>query len=89
MGVWALQNCYKIKIRDLDKATHNLDIDHLEAGQLLRPLIRTLRRKLEDHLGANPCIKNIRSRGYLLIADYQQSASTMPSTPYLEPAIHQ
>ena len=81
----ALQPNKIVTLVDLVKATHNLDTDQLEAGQLLRPLIRTLRRKLEYHLGANPCIKNIRSRGYLLIADYQQSASRVLSTPYLEP----
>jgi DNA-binding response OmpR family regulator len=58
-----------VSLSDMVKATHDLDTDSQEAGQLLRPLIRTLRRKLEVHLGKESCIKNIRSRGYLLIAE--------------------
>jgi DNA-binding response OmpR family regulator len=61
-----------ISLVDLVKATHDLNTDSQEAGQLLRPLLRTLRRKLEAHLGQVPCIKNVRSRGYLLIADFQK-----------------
>jgi DNA-binding response OmpR family regulator len=58
-----------VSLVEMVKATHDLDTDCLEAGQLLRPLIRTLRRKLEIYLGEVPCIKNVRSRGYLLIAN--------------------
>jgi DNA-binding response OmpR family regulator len=56
-----------VSLIEMVKATHDLNTDSQEAGQLLRPLIRTLRRKLEARLGMVPCIKNIRSRGYLLI----------------------
>jgi DNA-binding response OmpR family regulator len=58
-----------ISLVDMVKATHDLTTDSQEAGQLLRPLIRTLRRKLEAHLGQVPCIRNVRSRGYFLIVD--------------------
>jgi DNA-binding response OmpR family regulator len=58
-----------ISLADLVKATHDLTTDHQEASQLVRPLIRTLRRKLEFHLGHEPCIKNVRARGYLLLAE--------------------
>jgi two-component system, OmpR family, response regulator len=58
-----------VSLIHLVKATHDLTTDNQEAGQLLRPLLRTLRRKLELHLGWYPCIKNVRSRGYLLIAN--------------------
>ncbi|MBN1217621.1 MAG: response regulator transcription factor, partial [Anaerolineae bacterium] len=58
-----------ISLVEMVKATHDLETDSQEAGQLLRPLIRTLRRKLEVHLGTVPCIKNVRSRGYLLTSD--------------------
>jgi DNA-binding response OmpR family regulator len=61
-----------VSLVELVKATHDLSTDSQEAGQLLRPLLRTLRRKLELHLGLYPCIKNIRSRGYLLIAVQQE-----------------
>ena len=62
-----------VSLVEMVKATHDLDTDSQEAGQLLRPLIRTLRRKLEFHLGKIPCIKNVRSRGYLLIAEILNS----------------
>jgi DNA-binding response OmpR family regulator len=58
-----------VSLVDLVKATHDPNTDSLEAGQLLRPLLRTLRRKLELHMGQVPCIKNVRSRGYLLMAE--------------------
>jgi DNA-binding response OmpR family regulator len=58
-----------VSLVEMVKATHDLDTDSQEAGQVLRPLIRTLRRKLEVRLGKVPCIKNVRSRGYLLIAN--------------------
>ena len=57
-----------ISLTDLLKATHDLTTDDQEASQLVRPLIRTLRRKLEFHLGDEPYIKNVRARGYLLLA---------------------
>jgi DNA-binding response OmpR family regulator len=60
-----------VSLVDLVKATHDLTTDSQEAGQLLRPMLRTLRRKLEAHLGQVPCIKNVRSRGYLLITELQ------------------
>jgi DNA-binding response OmpR family regulator len=57
-----------ISLADLVRATHDLTTDYQEASQLVRPLIRTLRRKLKRHLGDEPCIKNVRARGYLLLA---------------------
>ena len=62
-----------VSLVEMVTATHDLDTGSQEAGQLLRPLIRTLRRKLEAHLGEVPCIKNVRSRGYLLIAEIPNS----------------
>ena len=58
-----------ISLADLVKATHDLTTDYQEASQLVRPLIRTLRYKLKCYLGNAPCIKNVRSRGYLLLAE--------------------
>jgi len=60
-----------VSLVEMVKATHDLNTDSQEAGQLLRPLIRTLRRKLKVHLGIIPCIKNVRSRGYFLTANPQ------------------
>ncbi|MCB0164242.1 MAG: response regulator transcription factor, partial [Anaerolineae bacterium] len=57
-----------VSLADLVKTTHDLTTDYQEASQLVRPLIRTLRRKLKSHLGDQPCIKNVRARGYLLLA---------------------
>jgi DNA-binding response OmpR family regulator len=78
-----------VSLVDLVKATHNLDTDQLEAGQLLRPLLRTLRRKLEQQLGKEPCIKNIRSRGYLLMAEYQKLRGVFGSASQTETAARQ
>jgi len=38
-----------VSLVNMVKTTHDLTTDSQEAGQLLRPLIRTLRRKLEAH----------------------------------------
>lgn len=58
-----------VSLAELIKATHDLSTDDQEASQLLRPLIRTLRRKLEPHLGDDAFLKNVRGRGYLLVAE--------------------
>jgi two-component system response regulator VanR len=46
--------------------THGLDTDAVEAGALLRPLIRSLRRKLGYGLGEMGCVENVRGVGYRL-----------------------
>ena len=53
--------------QELIRATHGLDTDHVEAGALLRPLIRSLRRKLGYPVGEMGCIENVRGVGYRLI----------------------
>jgi DNA-binding response OmpR family regulator len=53
---------------DLIKATHGFTMDDVEAGELLRPLIRTLRRKLGYPVGEPGCIENVRGVGYRLVA---------------------
>jgi DNA-binding response OmpR family regulator len=50
----------------LIKITHQIDVDADEAGNLLRPLIRSLRRKLGYPTGQMGCIETIRSVGYRL-----------------------
>jgi DNA-binding response OmpR family regulator len=52
--------------QELIRATHHLDTDHEEAGTLLRPLIRTLRRKLGYPVGEIGCIEVVRGVGYRL-----------------------
>jgi DNA-binding response OmpR family regulator len=54
--------------RELIQITHGLDTDDLEAGTLLRPLIRSLRRKLGYSIGEMGCIENVRGVGYRLVA---------------------
>jgi hypothetical protein len=52
----------------LIQITPGPDTDHVEAGALLRPLIRSLRRKLGYPVGEMGCIENVRGVGYRLIA---------------------
>jgi DNA-binding response OmpR family regulator len=47
--------------------TDSLDSDRQEAGTLLRPLIRSLRRKLGYPSGDLGCIENVRGVGYVLL----------------------
>jgi DNA-binding response OmpR family regulator len=54
--------------RELIQITHGLDTDDIEAGTLLRPLIRSLRRKLGYSIGEMGCIENVRGVGYRLVA---------------------
>ncbi len=51
---------------ELIRATHGLETDDIEAGGLLRPLIRSLRRKLGYGVGETGCIENVRGVGYRL-----------------------
>jgi DNA-binding response OmpR family regulator len=51
---------------ELIQVTHGLDADRVEAGALLRPLIRSLRRKLGYPVGEMGCIENVRGVGYRL-----------------------
>lgn len=67
-----------VSIADMVEATHGLNLDGREASQLVRPLIRTLRHKLAQHLDQYPCIKNVRSRGYLLVTDPPQAPLEAP-----------
>jgi DNA-binding response OmpR family regulator len=57
--------------QELIGATHGLNIDDVEAGGLLRPLIRSLRRKLGSAVGEMGCIENVRGVGYRLIPPIQ------------------
>lgn len=50
----------------LVKETHGLETDNKEAGTLLRPLIRSLRRRLGYPVGTPGCIENVRGVGYRL-----------------------
>jgi DNA-binding response OmpR family regulator len=52
--------------QELIELTHDLETNHVEAGLLLRPLIRSLRRKLGYPVGETGCIETVRSVGYRL-----------------------
>lgn len=53
--------------QELIRSTHGLETDQEEAGTLLRPLIRSLRRKLGYPVGEIGCIEVVRGVGYRLI----------------------
>jgi two-component system response regulator VanR len=57
-----------VSAQELIQVTHELDADRVEAGALLRPLIRSIRRKLGYSVGETGCIENVRSVGYRLVA---------------------
>ncbi len=68
LGHLAQQPNRVITARELAEITHDLALDEQEAGLLLRPIIKRLRRKLREPLGGADCIKNVWGRGYMLIA---------------------
>ena len=51
---------------DIIKATHDFETDYTEASNLLRPLIRSLRRKLTSDTTQANCIETVRGIGYRL-----------------------
>ena len=53
--------------QELIQVTHGLKTDYGEASSLLRPLIRTLRRKLGYSVGEMGCVENVRGVGYRLV----------------------
>lgn len=56
-----------LSAQDLVKVTHQLETDPRDAGMLIRPLIRSVRRKLGFSAGETGCIENVRGVGYRLI----------------------
>ncbi len=63
----ALQAESVVSLSELIQTTHCMETDDVEAGGLLRPLIRSLRRKLGYRAGDMGCIQNVRGVGYRLI----------------------
>ncbi len=57
-----------VSAQELLLVTHELDTDKVEAGSLLRPLIRSARRRLGYPVGESGCIENVRGVGYRLVA---------------------
>jgi DNA-binding response OmpR family regulator len=56
-----------LSVEEMIQVTHELDTDRIEAGSLVRPLIRSLRRKLGYSVGDSGCIENVRGVGYRLV----------------------
>jgi DNA-binding response OmpR family regulator len=56
-----------IPLQELVHVTHDLKTDRVEAGTLLRPLIRSIRRKLGYPAGQMGCIESVRGVGYQLV----------------------
>ena len=56
-----------VSLEELVQITHGLTLDAVEAGSLLRPLVRSLRRKLGYDVGQMGCIESVRAVGYQLI----------------------
>jgi DNA-binding response OmpR family regulator len=63
-----------VPLQDLIRETHSLRVDRQEAGSLLRPLIRSLRRKLGYTAGEMGCIANVRGVGYQLVSPAKAQA---------------
>lgn len=58
---------YVVPLVELVQVTHNRTTDNAEAGNLIRPLIRSLRRKFGYETGDMGFIENIRGVGYQLL----------------------
>jgi DNA-binding response OmpR family regulator len=56
-----------VPLQELVHETHGLDTDRAEAGSLLRPLVRSIRRKLGYSAGEMGCIESVRGVGYQLV----------------------
>jgi DNA-binding response OmpR family regulator len=52
---------------EMVQISHGITTDEIEAGALLRPLIRLLRRRLGYAVGEMGCIENVRGVGYRLV----------------------
>lgn len=52
---------------EIIQVTHDLDMDRAEAGSLLRPLVRSIRRKMGYEAGNMGCIKSVRGVGYMVV----------------------
>ncbi len=55
-----------VLLQELVRVSHGLDVDPVEAGNLIRPLIRMVRRRLGYAGGETGCIENVRGIGYRL-----------------------
>ncbi len=56
-----------VHFEELIDKTHGLRVNAVEAGALIRPMIRSLRRKLGYQAGEKGCIENVRGVGYRIL----------------------
>lgn len=63
----ALQADSVVRLPALIKATHGLQTSYREASNLLRPLVRSIRRKMGYEAGDLGCIESVRGVGYRLV----------------------
>lgn len=63
----ARQPAKVVPLQELIKSTHGLKTDYTEASSLIRPLIRSVRRKLGYPAGETGPIESVRGVGYQLI----------------------
>ncbi len=56
-----------VPVQELIGFTHGMRSNRDNAGQLIRPLVRSLRRKLGYETGESGCIRTVRSIGYQYI----------------------
>jgi DNA-binding response OmpR family regulator len=63
----ALQANKVVPLPELIKATHGLETGYREASNLLRPLVRSIRRKMGYSAGDLGCIESVRGVGYRLV----------------------
>jgi DNA-binding response OmpR family regulator len=73
-----------VRLQELVAITHDLEADAEEAGTLIRPLIRTVRRKLGYGAGMPSCIESIRGYGYRLIPPNPAPQQGSPPHPLPE-----
>jgi DNA-binding response OmpR family regulator len=52
---------------ELVATTHGFQADTTEASAIIRPMVRTLRRKLGFNTGDRGCVENVRGVGYRLL----------------------
>ena len=63
----ALQANRVVPLLDLIKVTHGLQTDYREASNLLRPMVRSIRRKMGYAAGDLGCIESVRGVGHRLV----------------------
>ena len=68
-----------VSVQELISSTHGYNTTKNQASNLLRPLVRSLRRKLGYRVGENGCIRNVRGIGYQFI-EYRNSSKNAGSS---------